>query len=72
MALPRKRDLQKAANEGRFTMPKKGKTTKKRLTRVSVEAEERDEIDWDRFAWALLQYARVLVENEKTTEQKKS
>jgi len=53
-------------------MPRKAKTSKKRLARVSVEAEERDEIDWDRFAWALLQYARVLVENEKTVEQSKS
>lgn len=53
-------------------MPKQEKIRKKRLTRVSVEAEERDEIDWDRFAWALLQYARVLVENEKTTERSKS
>jgi hypothetical protein len=67
-----RRDLQKAAKEGRFTMPKQRKTGKKRLTHVRIEAEERDEIDWDRFAWALLQYARVLVENEKTTERSKS
>ena len=46
-------------------MPRKNKSTRKRLTRVSVEAELRDEIDWDRFAWALLQYARILVENEE-------
>ena len=45
-------------------MPKRKTVQKKRLTRVSVEAEERDDIDWDRFAWALLQYARVLAERE--------
>lgn len=50
-------------------MPRNNKPRKTRLTRVRVEAEERDEIDWDRFAWALLQYARVLVENEPDKEQ---
>ena len=47
-------------------MPKNQKrTTKKRLTHVSVEAELRDEIDWDRFAWALLQYCRAQIEAEE-------
>jgi hypothetical protein len=41
-------------------MPKKRKTNRKRLRRVSVRAEPRDEPDWDRFAWALLQHARIL------------
>jgi hypothetical protein len=41
-------------------MPRKRKATKKRLQRVSVRAELRDEPDWDRFAWALLQHARIL------------
>jgi hypothetical protein len=36
----------------------------RRLDRVEAEADVRDQIDWDRFAWALFQYARVLVENE--------
>jgi hypothetical protein len=45
-------------------MPKRKTIGKKRLTRVSVEAELRDEIDWDRFAWALLQYCRLLIEDE--------
>jgi hypothetical protein len=53
-------------------MPKSKKSKKKRLTRVSVEAERREDIDWDRFAWALLQYARTLAESEKTTEPSKS
>jgi hypothetical protein len=52
-------------------MPKQRKT-RKRLSRVTVEAEERDELDWDRFAWALLQYARVLVENERAKERSES
>jgi hypothetical protein len=45
-------------------MPRRKKIGKRRLERVSVEAEERDEIDWDRFAWALLQYCRLQVEAE--------
>jgi hypothetical protein len=45
-------------------MPRRKTINKQRLTRVSVEAEERDQIDWDRFAWALLQYARILAEAE--------
>lgn len=46
-------------------MPRKKQNRKPRLTRVRVEAEQRDEIDWDRFAWALLQYARILAEGEE-------
>lgn len=46
-------------------MPRRKNIGKGRLTRVSVEAEIRDEIDWDRFAWALLQYARILAEREE-------
>jgi hypothetical protein len=50
-------------------MPRKRKPTKKRLQRVSVRAELRDEPDWDKYAWALLQYARILSAN-KTTNSK--
>lgn len=46
-------------------MPRKRKTNRKRVTRVSVRAERRKEPDWDRFAWALLQYARILHEQQK-------
>jgi hypothetical protein len=49
-------------------MPRPKQTRKKRLTRVSVAAERRADIDWDRFAWALLQYARVLAEGEESQE----
>jgi hypothetical protein len=50
-------------------MPKRRKTGKKPLTRVSVEVEPRDEINWDRYAWALLQYCRIQMESEASAEQ---
>lgn len=31
-----------------------------RLQRVSIRAERHDQPDWDRFAWALLQYTKTL------------
>jgi hypothetical protein len=37
---------------------------RRRLTRVEAEGDVREQIDWDRLAWALFQYARILVENE--------
>jgi hypothetical protein len=52
-------------------MPRKRRTPpKKRLTRVSVRAEHRPDIDWDRFAWALLQHARIVSEQEKKGKPK--
>lgn len=33
---------------------------RKRLQRVSIRAEHRDKPDWDRFAFALLQYTKTL------------
>lgn len=33
-----------------------------RVTSVVVEADLRDDIDYDRFAWALLQYCRLKLE----------
>lgn len=50
-------------------MPRKRKSTKKRLSRVSVRAERRSEPDWDRFAWALLQHARILSESNNAKAQ---
>lgn len=50
-------------------MPRKKQSTRKRLQRVSVRAELRDEPDWDRFAWALLQYARILSANKQAGNQ---
>jgi hypothetical protein len=54
-------------------MPRKRKpSSKKRLQRVSVRAELRDPVDWDRYAWALLQYARLLsADKEAKTKGKK-
>jgi hypothetical protein len=46
-------------------MPRKRKTNRKKLERVSIKAERRKEVDWDRFAYALLQHARILTEQEK-------
>jgi hypothetical protein len=47
-------------------MPRKRKPTKQRLKRVSVRAELRPEPDMDKFAWALLQYARILSADKPT------
>lgn len=46
-------------------MPRKKKTSRKRLERVSIRTERRKEPDWDRFAWALLQHARILSESKQ-------
>jgi hypothetical protein len=44
-------------------MPRNQKPTKPgRVVGVDVEAELREEIDYDRFAWALLQYCRLKLE----------
>lgn len=43
-------------------MPGQSKSTKRRLEKVTVRAERREKPDWDRFAWALLQYARIVAE----------
>jgi hypothetical protein len=46
-------------------MPRRKYPPRKQLRRVTVRAERRKEPDWDRFAWALLQHARLLVEQAK-------
>ena len=44
-------------------MPRSRKSSKQgRVIGVDVEAELREEIDYDRFAWALLQYCRLKLE----------
>jgi hypothetical protein len=45
-------------------MTKKRETRKPRLERVSVRGELRNPVDWDRFAWALLQHAKVVMAQE--------
>jgi hypothetical protein len=52
-------------------MPHKKSTKRKRLERVSITAERREDPDWDRFAWALLQYARIIAEREASKGQTK-
>jgi hypothetical protein len=52
-------------------MPRKRKTTKGRLQRVSIRAERREEPDWDRFAWALLQYTKIISARQAATKQPK-
>jgi hypothetical protein len=52
-------------------MPRKRKTTRKRVQRVAIRAERRSEPDWDRFAWALLQHARILSEQQRTKQGRK-
>jgi hypothetical protein len=52
-------------------MPRKKRpSSKKRLQRVSVRAELRDPVDWDRYAWALLQYARILSADKQGKDKK--
>lgn len=51
--------------ERRHVMTSKKKQRRKKVTRVSVRAERRSEPDWDRFAWALLQYTKDLVQKER-------
>jgi hypothetical protein len=50
-------------------MPRKRKTNRKKLERVSIRAERREQVDWDRFAYALLQHARILSEQQTTTRK---
>lgn len=52
-------------------MPRKRKTTRKRLQRIAIRAERRSEPDWDRFAWALLQHARILSEQQRAKQGRK-
>lgn len=59
------RDRQQVSEKGGHAMPKKRNRKRKRLARVVVRAERHPEPDWDRFAWALLQHARLLREQGK-------
>jgi hypothetical protein len=43
----------------------KKSTNKGRVIGVDVEAVLREEIDYDRFAWALLQYCRLKIEAQE-------
>jgi hypothetical protein len=45
-------------------MPKKRKIGKKTVTRVAIHVVPQDQVDWDRFAWALFQYCRIQMDQE--------
>jgi len=51
-------------------MPRRRKTNRRKLERVQVRAERREQVDWDRFAYALLQHARILSEQDKAKRGK--
>jgi hypothetical protein len=40
-------------------MSKNNQPKRRRLERVSIRAKRHDQPDWDRFAWALLQYTKA-------------
>jgi hypothetical protein len=47
------------------------KPTRKIVERVSVTVQERDDPDLDRFAYALLQYARLIANGEVPDPRKR-
>ncbi len=52
-------------------MPRKrNKNARPRLGRVRVQAQRRPEPDFDRFGWALLQYAKALDADAKSKAAK--
>lgn len=62
--------LATSKSEGSHVMPRKRKANRQRLKRVSVRGELRSEPDWDRFAWALLQHARLLSASQQASKRK--
>lgn len=52
-------------------MPRKRKAKRPRLQRVSIRVEKREEPDWDRFAWALLQYTKIVSARQAAAKQPK-
>ena len=45
-----------------YPPPPKSVKSRPKLTGIRIKAEPRDEIDWDRFAYALLEYCRSTIE----------
>jgi hypothetical protein len=43
---------------------KKNPNRRPRLERVTVRAEHQPEVNWDRYGWALLTYAKTLMAQE--------
>jgi hypothetical protein len=52
-------------------MPRKKRSSKTRLERVSIRVERREEVDWDKFAWALLQFVKLQNSGTDTTPSSK-
>jgi hypothetical protein len=52
-------------------MPRKKTNKRPRLQRVAIRAERHDEPDWDRFAWALLQYTKIVSAKKDATRSPK-
>jgi hypothetical protein len=50
---------------------KQAKTARPRITRVEAIGELRAEPDWDRYAWATLQYVKLLREKREKPHQSK-
>jgi hypothetical protein len=46
-------------------MPRKRKRKRPKLGQVRVRSERREEPDWDKFAWALLQHAKAVSDAAK-------
>lgn len=53
-------------------MPRKNKSSKTRLERVSIRVERREEVDWDKFAWAVIQFVKLKNVGTKPTGPKRS
>jgi hypothetical protein len=52
-------------------MPRKKQNKRPRLQRVSISVEKHDDPDWDRFAWALLQYSKIVSARKTAPKQPK-
>lgn len=50
-------------------MPQHQARRRRRLDRVSVRPQRRSEADWDRFAWALLQHAKIVAARNATKRE---
>lgn len=51
-------------------MARKYKTTRPRVRDVEAEGELREEPDWDKYAWATLQFVKLLREQAESEAQK--
>jgi len=52
-------------------MPRKRKPkARKRLQRVSIKVDHRQPVDWDKFAWALVQHVRLQQAAKQKPESK--